>query len=571
MSCNNSSSAVKQQLESVAGVSHVNVNISEGSVTIYFVETSTELEAIQQLASDFGYLGLSQLIPHHQFDHKLSTNQPNISANTSENFTFTKNNLATKTEDFKLTDITQQITELLKRLFSSLDSSINLRLWNGETLQLGNSNHDLAHNNFTLVCRSSNAIKAMVLGRDPLRFAEAYFRNDIDIEGDFFAALKLKDHLHSIRMNMLDKVGSMFSAFRLPFLPELNHAQNTTANFSNIDANNDRNLHANHVKMHSKTENQQASAFHHDISNDFYTLWLGESMIYSCAYFEHADDTLAQAQEAKLDHICNKLQLKPGERLLDIGCGWGALVMHAARYYGVTAHGITLSERQFAFAKQRIFDAGLQDKVTILLRDYRDLAGECIYDKISSIGMFEHIGLKNLPVYFSTVNRLLKPTGIFLSHGITHFNEGWNKTLSTEFINRYVFPDGQLDTISNIQKHMETAKFEIADVEALRRHYALTLRHWVTNLEARHEEALQYVDEATYRIWRLYMAACALEFESGEIGVYQVLATKISNGASVIPLTRQYMYPPEANAADVMADQSALIDYVMHTPESVKA
>ena len=167
----------------------------------------------------------------------------------------------------------------------------------------------------------------------------------------------------------------------------------------------------------------------------------------------------------------------------------------------------------------------MQNKVTIELRDYRDLQGDGVYDKISSVGMFEHIGLKNLPIYFAIVNRLLTQTGLFLNHGITHYEEGWHKTLATEVINRYGFPDGQLDTISNIQLQMERAKFEIADVEALRPHYALTLRHWVARLEQNHEHTLQYVSESTYRIWRLYMAACALDFESGELGVYQLLAS----------------------------------------------
>jgi cyclopropane-fatty-acyl-phospholipid synthase len=298
------------------------------------------------------------------------------------------------------------------------------------------------------------------------------------------------------------------------------------------------------VKAHSQKENRDAVSFHYDVSNNFYALWLDEAMVYSCAYFQQPGDDLEQAQQAKLDHICRKLLLKPGDRFLDIGCGWGALVMHAARRYGVRAHGITLSRRQLKFAQQRIAQAGLRDRVTVELRDYRDLQGDCAYDKIASVGMFEHVGLKNLPMYFSTVHRLLKPAGLFLNHGITHDLEGWNKTLSTEFINRYVFPDGQLDTVSNIQRGMERARFEIADVEALRPHYALTLRHWVSRLEQHHTQALEYVSESTYRVWRLYMAACALEFESAEIGIYQVLASKRAAGPAPVPLTRRHMYPP---------------------------
>jgi cyclopropane-fatty-acyl-phospholipid synthase len=308
-------------------------------------------------------------------------------------------------------------------------------------------------------------------------------------------------------------------------------------------------LHGRSVRKHSKEENREAVAFHYDVSNEFYALWLGKAMVYSCAYFEQPGDDLDRAQQAKLDHVCRKLLLRPGDRLLDIGCGWGARAIHAAKHYGVRAHGITLSQHQLTLARERIARVGLQDRVKVELRDYRDLAEDAAYDKVSSIGMFEHIGLKNLPVYFAQVHRLLRPGGLFLNHGITHDVEGWEKTLSSEFINRYVFPDGQLDTVGNVQRGMERAGFEIADVESLRAHYALTLRHWVMRLEVHHEQALRHVSESTWRVWRLYMAACALEFESGEIGVYQVLASKRAGRAAALPLTRRHLYPPALNPA----------------------
>ncbi len=425
-----------------------------------------------------------------------------------------------------------EASDLLKRLFRGFEGSLALRLWNGATLRLGTAGHHSAAPPFTLVCRSPSVVRAMVLGRDPLRLAEAYFRGDIDIEGDFFAALALKNHLNSIRMSGLDRLRATFSALNL-----------RTGSDGRPGAVTVRSpLHGHGVKEHSKTENQASVAFHYDVSNEFYALWLDQSMVYSCAYFERPDDSLEQAQFAKLDHICRKLMLQPRDHLLDIGCGWGALVIHAAKYYGVRAHGITLSKRQLTLARQRIAQAGLADRVSVELQDYRDLAGKSVYDKVSSVGMFEHVGLKNLPLYFATVSRLLKPAGLFLNHGITHDVEGWEKTSSTEFINRYVFPDGQLDTVSNIQRLMENARFEIADVEGLRPHYALTLRHWVARLERRHTEALQHVSESTWRVWRLYMAACALEFESGEIGVYQILASKRALGRTSLPLTRQHLH-----------------------------
>lgn len=429
--------------------------------------------------------------------------------------------------------------DLLRRLFHGYDGYFTLRLWNGAVLTIGKLGTDGLNPRFTLVFRNPQVVWAMLLGRDPLRLAEAYFRGDIDIEGDFFAALRIKDHLHSIRMSGRDRLGALFAVLRLrvrdiagqePVVPR-------------------KSLHGHAVQAHSKVENSDAIRFHYDVSNGFYALWLDKAMVYSCAYFVQPDDSLERAQQAKLDHICRKLLLRPGDHFLDIGCGWGALVIHAARHYGVRAHGVTLSRQQLELAQRRIAEAGLVDRVTVELRDYRDLAGQAVFDKIASIGMFEHVGLRNLPLYFATVYRLLKPSGLFLNHGITHDVEGWSKTLSTEFINRYVFPDGQLDTISNIQRGMERAKFEIADVEALRPHYALTLRGWVARLEQHHAAALRHVSESTYRVWRLYMAASALDFEAGELGIYQVLAGKRGAGAVVMPLTRRHLYPQSAVAA----------------------
>ena len=428
----------------------------------------------------------------------------------------------------------KQASDLLQRLFRGFNGRLALRLWDGTALRLGKAAQEGVPPGFTLMCRSPSVVRSIVLGRDPLRLAEAYFLGDIDIEGDFFEALGLKDHLLAIRLTTRERLGALFAALRLPA------SKGRWPSPRPVDS---PTLHGRSVAAHSRKENRDAVAFHYDVSNEFYALWLGGAMVYSCAYFEHPDDDLDRAQEAKLDHICRKLMLRPGEQLLDIGCGWGALVIHAAKHYGVHAHGVTLSRHQLRLARERILEEGLQDQVTVELRDYRDIPGDDVYDKVSSVGMFEHVGLKNLPVYFATVHRLLKPGGLFLNHGITHDAEGWSKTLSTEFINRYIFPDGQLDMVSNIQRVMERAKFEIADVESLRPHYALTLRHWVARLETHHAQALRYVNESTYRIWRLYMAACALEFESGEIGVHQILASKRSTGRTSLPLTRQHMYP----------------------------
>jgi cyclopropane-fatty-acyl-phospholipid synthase len=405
----------------------------------------------------------------------------------------------------------------LQRAFQSFSPRFELRLWDGSVHLLGEG---MAAKSFTLVCHNPHMFSQMVLSSDRLCLAEAYFNGDLDVEGDFFEALRLKDQLYAIRPNLLER----------------------------IDVSTKRDArHSSSVKVHSPAENKAAIGFHYDVSNAFYALWLDPQMVYSCAYYENQYDSLATAQTAKLDHICRKLRLTFGERFLDIGSGWGALILHAAKHYGVRAHGITLSEQQLDWTKARIEQEGLQHLVSVELLDYRDLKDEPCYDKVASVGMFEHVGLNNLPLYFQAVFRALKPDGLFLNHGITHETEGWQKTLSTEFINRYIFPDGQLDTVSNIQRAMEQNAFVIEDVESLRQHYALTLRAWVARLERHHQRALRHVNEATYRVWRFYMAACALEFESGDIGIYQILATKRAETKltprAEMPLTRRYMYP----------------------------
>lgn len=414
------------------------------------------------------------------------------------------------------------LVTLLKRLLRGAGGEFSVRLWDGSHLQSADTK--LAPR-FTLICRNPDALRSLLLGRNPLRLAEAYLRNDLDIEGDLFAVVALKERLQSLRMVWHQRFWNS-----LVWL--LHHLRNTDALPG----------YRRSVVRHSKQENSDAVAFHYDVSNDFYSLWLDPAMVYSCAYFEHPEDDLEKAQQAKLEHICRKLMLQPGECLLDIGCGWGALILHAAKYHGVKAHGISLSHSQLELARARIAQAGLADRVTVELCDYRDLDGKTQYDKIASVGMFEHVGLRNLPLYFACVRRSLKPAGLFLNHGITSASEGWQESANTRFINRYIFPDGQLDTISNIQRVMEGEGFEIADVEALRRHYALTLRHWVERLEKHHAEALRFVSEQTYRAWRLYMTASALQFETGGIGVYQILASMPAGQASGLPLTRRHLY-----------------------------
>jgi cyclopropane-fatty-acyl-phospholipid synthase len=278
--------------------------------------------------------------------------------------------------------------------------------------------------------------------------------------------------------------------------------------------------------------------FHYDRSNDFYKLFLDSQMVYSCAYFDRPGANLDQAQAAKLDHICRKLVLRPGDRFLDIGCGWGALVRHAARGFGAHADGCTLSERQFEYATERVQKEGLAEHAAIREMDYRDLTGT--FDKISSVGMFEHVGRAHLEDYFRTVSKLLAPDGLFLNHGITRPAPVKSDAQSL-FIARAVFPGGQIVTLHDVICAAENAGFEVLDVENLRRHYTLTCRAWVDRLTAQREACLQVVDEATWRTWQLYLAGSSIAFDEGGLGLHQVLLAKRgANGAA--PMTRDYVY-----------------------------
>ncbi|MCX8521695.1 MAG: cyclopropane-fatty-acyl-phospholipid synthase [Rhodoferax sp.] len=416
---------------------------------------------------------------------------------------------------------------IVRRLLHGLRVGADLRLWNGSSHRLGQGPAA-----FTLVLRDPLLLRRLLTSGDPLALADAYFLGQLDVEGDIYSALALKDHFEDLSLPWRDKLGMLRDAWRLPSRPNADWSKSLL-----------QRLGQRFSRQHTRHSDQRAIRFHYDVSNAFYALWLDSERVYSCAYFQSAHDTLDQAQRNKLEHICRKLRLQPGERLLDIGCGWGALVCWAAKHHGVHAHGITLSRAQHDYAQERIAAEGLQKRVTVELRDYRDVQGEAVYDKVSSVGMVEHVGLANIPTYLGVVHRVLRPGGVFLNHGITHDEEGWNRTLATRFINRYVFPDGEFDCVSNIQLAMERAGFEIQDVESLRRHYALTLRHWVQRLEDKREAALREVDEPTYRVWRLYMAACALEFEAGGTGVYQILATR-RGLETTLPLTRQDVYRP---------------------------
>ena len=293
---------------------------------------------------------------------------------------------------------------------------------------------------------------------------------------------------------------------------------------------------------HSRKSDRKAIEYHYDVSNDFYKLWLDRNMVYSCAYFASGDEDLETAQMAKIDHILKKIDLKPNQTLLDIGCGWGALVIRAAQKYGAQCLGITLSENQFALANARIKQAGLAGRVEIRLIDYRDLEGS--FDRITSVGMFEHVGKRNLPTYFSKIQQLLKDEGVAMNHGITSTDADSGDTIlgGGDFIDKYVFPEGELPHLSLVLDKMQRSGLEIFDVENLRRHYANTLGIWTERFEQNSQLIRSLVDEKKYRIWRIYLAGCAHAFETDQISIYQIVCRKAGRPAALLPWSRRYMY-----------------------------
>lgn len=295
------------------------------------------------------------------------------------------------------------------------------------------------------------------------------------------------------------------------------------------------------MRRRSKEHDAQSISYHYDMSNEFYALFLDPLMVYTCAYYRDPDGKLEQAQADKLDLVCRKLRLQPGESLLDIGCGWGSLSIWAAQHYGVRAHGVTLSRAQAEWAAERIKREGLTGRCMVEYRDFRDLPGEARYDKIAAIGVIEHVGIPNYPFFFGRVREMLNDGGLYLNHGITH-EFHWKPTSQTDFLYTNVFPNGDLAGLTQTMTEQERAGWEILDVEGLRLHYARTCRQWVERLEARADEARAIVGERVYRIWRLYLTCSAVAFQDGNIGLYQVLMRKQWDGKFSTPTTREDLY-----------------------------
>jgi cyclopropane-fatty-acyl-phospholipid synthase len=438
-------------------------------------------------------------------------------------------NSATRTVD-------ERSAALIDRLFAP-PRPFDVRLADGTVLDGG------SEPSFTLVLNHPGALRRMLSPPIELAMGEAFIYGDFDIEGDIFSAFSVIDRYFGRKFSVGELLGIVRGTLALP-----------NSGPERLEGRGPVRLHG---RKHSRERDFEAIRYHYDVGNDFFALWLGERMQYSCAYFPTGTEDLDTAQQLKLEHICRKLRLQPGETLLDIGCGWGGLARYAAENYGVRVLGVTLSENQVAYAQERPVEG-----VSIQLRDYRDLDEE--YDKIVSVGMFEHIGRGQLPVYFSQAFRLLKPGGIFLNHGISnrplaarHSDEvgravrkpaRWQRILKDRIVGdglfeqRYIFPDGQLVALSEANLAAETAGFEVRDVENLREHYARTLRLWVANLEARRNEAIAAANEVAYRTWKLYMAVACYAFESGIISVNQTLLSKPADGKTNLPPTRADIY-----------------------------
>jgi cyclopropane-fatty-acyl-phospholipid synthase len=422
------------------------------------------------------------------------------------------------------------------------ERSYDILLWDG-SIHHGSADPGA---DFTLNIRRRGALRRMLLPPSELSMVEAFISNDIDIDGNVESAMGLADAIGKRIQSfagiarLIPKVLALPRDDDSPPLDETRYARSLRL-----------------LTPGARKSTEPEIQFHYDVGNDFYALWLDPSMLYTCAYYRKESDDLATAQINKLNHICRKLRLQPGERLLDIGCGWGGLVMHAAEHYGVQATGITLSAAQAKYAKKRIVERGLSDRCTIQMMDFRDLPINGRFHKISSVGVTEHVPENKQPAYFARAFDALEPAGLFLNHcevstrtarRTNRIGERIGRWLwkRDQFIDKYVFPDAKLVPLASVIGSAESVGFEVRDVESLREHYMMTLRAWSRGLERRKADAIKLVGERTYRVWRLYMSAGAYSFRTAEINIVQTLLSKPApGGRATVPLTRDDLYDSE--------------------------
>lgn len=378
---------------------------------------------------------------------------------------------------------------------------VRVRLWNGSQFDLGISAPEV-----TIRIPSPSSL-IYLLNPSLESLGRAYVEGKLEVEGRLQAIIEVANALSEKGLATGSRLGQLFKP-----------------------------------RAHTRSQDKSAIEYHYDVSNEFYQSFLDPAMVYSCAYFEHGTEDLLTAQQKKIDHILTKIHVRPRDTLLDIGCGWGALVIRAAEHFGARCTGITLSKNQQALATERVAAAGLSDQVSIRLLDYRDVDGR--FDRITSVGMFEHVGLKNLPVYFRKITSLLNEDGLAMNHGITTTNTDHSTARhgAGEFIESYVFPHGELPHIGAVLTAMQDSGLEALDVENLRRHYARTCALWAENFENHGAHIRTLVDEKRYRIWRVYLAGCAHAFQHDWISLNQIVCGKAGRDADVLPWSRRYMY-----------------------------
>lgn len=430
----------------------------------------------------------------------------------------------------KLESIHYESARVLEDLFRGYEGpNFAVRLWDRSGWRFSDRETPAC----TIVFKNPKSFRSLVVNPSEITLGEAFIQNGLDVEGDLFSVFDVVEHVLNrppeLQRSFLQSISKTSCRVR-QWLRE--------------------------VSSHTRRRDQASIAYHYDQPVEFYRLWLGRTLAYSCAYFRTGDESLDEAQENKLELICRKLRLEPLDRFLDIGCGWGSLILHAALQHGADAHGITLSEQQANTAAQRINLANVTQSCAVELQDYRTISSALPFDKIASVGMFEHVGRRNLLQYFTMAYRLLKPGGVFLNHGIA--SSSLSPQRKPSFMDRYVFPDGELVTLHEALETAERAGFEVRDVENLREHYEKTLRLWVKGLERNAELALQHVSETTYRIWRLYMAGAAAAFRRGDIAVYQTLLSRPMRGKSGLPLTREDWYCPATQVQEGSHEQHSV-------------
>ena len=426
---------------------------------------------------------------------------------------------------------------VLDRVFgSAAERSFDIHLWDGSV----DRGMRMPGADFALAFRRRGALRRMLLPPSELTIAESFVSGDVDIQGRMESAMGITDAIG-------ERIQTVGGLVRL--LPQIIALPKD----DDPEVEQSRYQRARGALSSSRKSEAEEIRFHYDVGNDFYALWLDSNMLYTCAYYETPQDSLADAQVAKLDHICRKLRLQKGQRMLDIGCGWGALIQHAVQHYGVEGLGITLSAAQAEWAQRQIAERGLAGRCRVEVMDFRDLPPLERFDRISSVGVTEHVPEDQQPAYFRRAFDLLTPGGLMMNHCEVSLNaaratgslgervSGW-LWKRDQFIDRYVFPDARLVALGSIISSAERSGFETRDVECLREHYTLTLRAWVRNLERHKAEAIALVGERTYRVWQLYMTVAAYSFDTGAISLVQTLLAKPNaKGEAGLPLTRDYM------------------------------